>query len=251
MQAEGRDPIETARRLSAPDLPKRFYSEVSLAETAGGWAIRLDGRGARTPARNELACPDRRFAEAVAAEWAAQSERIDPGSMPATRLANTALDGVAREIEAVRDGIAAFAESDLLCYRADAPEGLVAEQRAHWDPLVAATEARLGRRVMLAEGIMHVPQLPELLAAVRAEIGAVEDPFRLAALHVVASLTGSAFIALALGHGAVAPDAAWAAAHVDEDWNIRHWGEDAEATARRDRRRAEFDAAALVLAGGR
>ncbi len=249
MQPEENDPIGAARRLSGPELPKRFYAEVSLAETDAGWAIRLDGRGARTPARNALAVPSRALAEAMAAEWSAQGERIDPAAMPATRLANTALDGVAREIQGVRDGILAFAESDLLCYRADEPDGLLAEQRRHWDPLVRATEARLGHRIVLAEGVMHVPQSAPLIEAVRRALDRIDDPFRLAGLHILASLTGSAFIALAIAAGEVEPDEAWEAAHVDEDWNIRQWGEDAEAKLRRERRKRDFDAAVLAVLG--
>ncbi|MGQ7791417.1 ATP12 family chaperone protein [Faunimonas sp. B44] len=249
MEREQNNPIVAARRLSAPELPKRFYTEVSLAETPSGWAIRLDGRGARTPARNALAVPSRALADAMAAEWRAQGERVDPATMPATRLANTALDGVAREMQGVRDGILAFAESDLLCYRADEPDGLLAEQRRHWDPLLRATEARLGHRVVLAEGVMHVPQSAALIEAARRALDRIDDPFRLAGLHVVASLTGSAFIALAIAVGEVDPDDAWEAAHVDEDWNIRQWGEDAEAKLRRERRKRDFDAAVLAIRG--
>lgn len=214
---------------------------------AGQFRLRLDGRPARTPARNALAVPCRRIAAALEEEWNRQGERIDPATMPVTRLANSAIDGVAPRMEEIRAEVLAYAGADLLCYRAGEPERLAALQARHWDPVLAWAERRLGARFALAEGIMHVPQPVETLAAFAAALEAFEDPFVLAGLHVATTLTGSALLALALAEGEIGVDAAWAAAHVDEDWNMLLWGEDAEALARRARRFEEFRAAALVL----
>ncbi len=242
------NPIRSAQRLSAPALQKRFYKCAEMHEEAGVFTLRLDGKQARTPARNSLAVPHPRLAAAIAAEWNFQGEHIDPATMPATRLANTAIDGVAARMQEVRDDILAYAGTDLLCYRAGEPEGLVARQRAAWDPILAWAEERFGGRFVLAEGVMHVPQPAATVAAIAAELAAIGDAFRLAGLHVATTLSGSALIALGLAESAIGVDAAWAAAHVDEDWNISQWGADEEAMRRRARRFADFQAAALALA---
>jgi len=241
-------PLELVRRLMAAERPKRFYEKAELLPEAGGLTLRLDGRRAMTPGKKPIAVPRRLLAEAIAAEWNAQGDTIDPGSMPVTRLANTAIDGVAVRHAAVRDEIAAYAATDLLYYRASQPEGLVARQNAAWNPILAWAEQRFGVRFLLAEGIVHVAQSEEALAALAAELEAYDDPFRLAGLHLATTLIGSAIIALALVAGALEPAIAWAAAHVDEDWNIAQWGEDREAAERRARRFADFRAAALALA---
>ena len=242
------DPMEAARRFSRPVLPKRFYARAELAAEDGGFALRLDGKGARTPARNRLVISGPLLAEAVAAEWNAQGEVIDPATMPATRLANTAIDGVAPRLDEVRAEILSYGGTDLLFYRAGDPEGLVARQREAWDPILRWAEERLGARFVLAEGVMHVAQPERALAALAAALAGYDDPFRLAGLHIATTLTGSALIALALAEGAIGVEAAWAAAHVDEDWNISQWGADAEALRRREGRYADFRAAALALA---
>lgn len=242
------NPMESARRLAAPPRQKRFYKTAEMAPEEGGFTLRLDGKRALTPGRNPIAVPDARLAEAIAAEWSAQGEEIDPASMPATRLANSAIDGVAPRRQDIRDTIAAYAGTDLLYYRAGEPDGLVARQRAAWDPLLAWAERQFRARFMLAEGVMHVAQPEPALQAIRAELARLDDPFRLAGLSLATTLTGSALIALALNAGAIGVEEAWEAAHVDEDWNISKWGEDAEAGERRARRFADFRAAALVLA---
>ncbi len=241
------NPMEAARRGARPALIKRFYKQVSADEREGAFAILLDGKAAKTPAKNPLALPSRALAEAVATEWAKQGEHIDPAAMPLTRLAHAAIDGVAGGAEAVAAEIARYAGSDLVLYRATEPEGLVAAQAKHWDPVLAwAGEAR-GARFTLAEGVKHVAQPEAAIKAVRAEIARYKSPFQLAALMSLTNLSGSALLALALAHGGLDADATWAAAHVDEDWNIQRWGEDAEAMARRAARRLEFDAAARML----
>jgi chaperone required for assembly of F1-ATPase len=201
----------------------------------------------RTPAKAVLAVPTRVLAEAIAGEWEAQREHIDPAGMPLTRLANSAIDGVRMHQADVLADIVKYAASDLLCYRASEPELLVRRQAEAWDPVLAWAREALGARFEVAEGIMPVIQ-PE--AAKSAVAGALEglDTFSLAALHVMTTLTGSALLALAHARGHLAAEAAWAAALVDEDWQIARWGEDAEAAARRRRRWTEMQAASRLLA---
>lgn len=240
--------MEVARRLTAPPRQKRFYAEATMAAEEGGFALRLDGKRAMTPGKRLLSVPHAHLAEAIAAEWMTQGELIDPLAMPVTRLANSAIDGVASRQAEVRAEVLAYVGTDLLCYRAGEPEGLVTKQAAAWDPILAWAEERYGVRLMLAEGIVHVGQPDTTLAALSAAIEAFDDPFQLAGLSLATTLSGSALIALALAEGALDVDAAWAAAHVDEDWNIEKWGADAEATTRRARRFEDFKAAALALA---
>ena len=228
-------------------FPRRFYKEASVGKHEAGFAIFLDGRLAKTPVGNPLAVGSQRVAEALAAEWAAQGERLDPAAMPLTRIVNSAIDGVSREMDAVRADIVRHAGSDLVCYRAGGPEGLVAKQEAAWAPLLAFAREALGARFVLAEGVMHVEQSPEALAAVdRALTG--YDALSLAAIHTVTTLTGSAVIALALARHQVSAEEAWTAAHVDEDWQMSQWGKDEQALTRRARRWREMEAASAILA---
>lgn len=232
-----------------PELPKRFYTDVSVAEGEGRFAIHLDGRPVKTPARRPLAIPARAVADAVAAEWDAQRERIDPSTMPMTRLVNTILDAIADDPGPVRDDVARYAQTDLLFYRASTPAPLVERQNAQWDPILEWAHQALGARFVLAEGVMHVAQPEPSLRAVANRLGEIDDPFAIAALHQVTTLTGSALLALALSAGHLRSEEAWTLAHLDEDWNIEQWGADAEAEARRELRWQEMQAAALVLAG--
>lgn len=231
-----------------PALPKRFYKSVAVAPHERGHAILLDGRLVRTPLKRVLALPTAALAEALADEWRGQREVIDPATMPLTRIANSAIDAVADQMDDVAADVAAFANSDLLYYRADTPEGLAERQRESWDPIVAWAERELDTKLVLAAGVMPVEQSPELRRAALAAVTG-DDPLRLAALHVLTTLTGSAVLALALARKQIEPDAAWAAAHVDEDWQIEQWGPDAEAAERRAFRKREFDAACRILAG--
>lgn len=245
-----RDEIKAPSPRAA--LPKRFYAAASVAETADGFAVALDGRLARTPARNPLAFPGLSLAEATVEEWAAQVDVIDPATMPLTRLANSAIDGVAREREAVADEIVKYAGSDLVCYRAGGPERLVALQSRLWDPVLAFAREDLGARFMLAEGVMHVGQTGEALAAVARAVPC-EDPFVLTGLSVMTTLGGSALIALAVLRGRMTPQEGFEAAELDDAWNAELWGADAEAEERREARRREMLAAArmALLAAGR
>ena len=228
-------------------LPKRFYTSVSVEDKGPGtYCIRLDGRPVRTPAKQELAVPSAALAQAIAEEWQAQGAHIDPSSMPLTRLANSAIDGVARREAEVRADIAKYAGSDLLCYRAEGPEGLQQRQREAWDPVLHWAEQDLGARFARGGGLMPVTQPDAAKAAV---VRALETyaGFALAALHVMTTLTGSVLLALAHARGRLTAEEAWAAAHVDEDWQISKWGEDAEAKARRERRWTDMQAASRML----
>jgi chaperone required for assembly of F1-ATPase len=243
------DPIRASQQAMRALLLKRFYKEAGVVDRADGFHIALDGRTAKTPGRNALMLPTREAAEVVAAEWAAQGERIDPATMPVTRLVNSALDGVAADPAPVRAEIVKYASSDLLCYRAGEPEKLVTRQSDLWDPVLAWAAAALGARFILAQGISFVAQPPSSLAAVTRAVDAVPVPFGLAALNLMTVLSGSALLALAVVRGYLTPDAAWTAAHVDEDVQIETWGEDAEAAQRRARRFRDFAAAAELLRG--
>jgi chaperone required for assembly of F1-ATPase len=193
-----------------------------------------------------LAAPTLALAEAIAAEWQAQKDVIDPAKMPLTRLANAIIDGVADAPQPVAAEIAKYLASDLLLYRASSPPGLVERQAQHWDPILDWARQALGADFKLGEGVVHVAQPEAALAAARAAIPL--EPWRLGAVHAMTTLTGSALIALAMARGALSADAAWQAAHVDEDWNLAQWGRDEMAAARREFRFAEFQAAATVLA---
>jgi chaperone required for assembly of F1-ATPase len=211
-----------------------------------GFSILLDGKPVRTPAKALLAVPTRALAEAIAAEWQGQGERIDPASMPLTKLANSVLDGVTGREADVRADIVKYAGGDLVCCRALEPEALVQRQAEAWDPIVAWSNQALGACFAVAAGIMPVEQ-PE--AATGAVARALEGyaPFGLCAVHVMTTLMGSALLALAHARGRLGAEAAWAAAHVDEDWQIAKWGQDAEAKARRQRRWQEMQAASRLL----
>lgn len=240
------DPMESARRTMRPDLRKRFYEAAGVKEENGAFHVVLDERAVRTPARKPLAMPSRALAEALAAEWDAQRDVIDPARMPLTRLCNSIIDGVTQHKQAVADDVLKYLGSDLLFYRADGPESLIERQAAIWDPVVAWARDNLGARFILAQGVVHVAQPEEAIAAARKVLP--DDVWRLGALHAITTLTGSALLALAQASGAMTPEAVWLAAHVDEDFNMETWGCDEQALARRDHRAKEFEAAARVLA---
>ncbi|MEJ2374697.1 MAG: ATP12 family protein [Pseudolabrys sp.] len=246
------DPTEAARRAVRPRLRKRFYAEAGVGEPVPeGFPVLLDGRQVFTPARRALAAPTRPLAESLAAEWNAQEIEIDPARMPLARLANAVIDAVAEKPQEVAAGIAEYLATDLTFYRADTPQGLIARQGEHWDPLLAWANQAFGARFVPVEGVTFAAQPDEALKAVRARIPAetseLEDVWRLGALSSITSLTGSALIALALAYEALDVEAAWAAAHVDEDWQMQQWGRDDLALSKRAYREAEMRAAADVL----
>ena len=240
------NPMRAAQAGMKPPPPKRFYKQAGVDEREGVFHLSLDGRHARTPARHPLAVPTRALAEAVAAEWDRQGDTIDPTAMPVTRIVNSAIDGVsARTAEVVAD-IAKYAGSDLTCYRAGEPERLARAQDTAWRPVLDWAKETHGARFNLAEGVIHVAQPEEAVAAVRRAVERIDSPFALAALHVMTTLTGSVLIALAHASGAIDVDQAWAAAHVDEVFQESLWGEDYEAMERRKRREGDFRAASEV-----
>jgi chaperone required for assembly of F1-ATPase len=239
------DPSEAARRDTRAQPRRRFYRQVGVAESEEGFAVHLDDRPIRTPARRALAVPTRALAQALADEWDAQRDIIDPLAMPLTRLANVIIDGVVDAPAAVAAEIAKYLGSDLLFYRAESPARLVQRQAQAWDPVVAWAHDALGARFVPVEGVMHVAQPEGALAAARAAIP--RDPWRLGAVHSMTTLTGSALIALAVLHGQLNAEEAWAAAHVDEDWNMDLWGRDELALSRRAQRFSEMQAAARLL----
>lgn len=241
------DPVKRAQRLTKPVMPKRFYKIVAVEEAPEGWTVTLDGKATRTPGQKLIALPSEVVARLVADEFAAQADVVNLATMPAYRLANTAIDGVASDPQAVIEDIMRFAATDMTCYRADGPERLVGLQEEAWDPIHDWARAALGARFILSQGVMHVDQPRESIASVGLHLRQDGDPLRLAALHVMTSISGSALIALAREAEALTLEEAWAAAHVDEDWNIAQWGEDDEAKARRAFRHRDFQAADAIL----
>ena len=218
---------------------RRFWSEVAVVPEAGGWALRLDGRGLRTPAKAALVVPSAALAEAVAEEWRAVDDVVDPREMPVTRAANAALDKVAPEREAVVAELAAYGDSDLVCYRAEAPGELVARQAAAWDPLLGWAEAAHGARLAPVAGVMPRPQDRAALARL-AEPLRRADAFALTALSDLVALSGSLVIGLAAVSGAWAPADLWERSRIDEAWQAERWGRDEEAEEAADRRRRDF-----------
>jgi chaperone required for assembly of F1-ATPase len=240
------DPMESARRGARPHLRKRFYLQAAVgARGEAGFPVLLDGKPVYTPARRLLAAPTMPLAQEIAAEWEAQKDEIDPARMPLTRLANAVIDAVAEAPTAVAENVAKYLGSDLVCYRADAPKGLVARQSEYWDPVLAWARDALGAHFIQVQGVMFAVQPAEALAAARASLPT--EPWQLAAVSSITALTGSALLALALKAGALDVEAAWAAAHVDEEWQMAQWGRDEIALAARDFRFSEMQAAASVL----
>jgi chaperone required for assembly of F1-ATPase len=222
------------------EKPRRFYKTVEGAPVAeaGGFTVLLDGRNLRTPRGARLILPTRALADQVAAEWAVQGETIDLAAMHANRLANTALDAVPQAREATAGSVADYAGSDLLCYFADEPEGLVRRQAEAWEPLLIRAEAEAGLVFVRAAGIVHRPQPPQTLEQVRALAAGLDD-FALAGLAFGASLFGSAVLSLALLRGWVDGPRAFELSRVDEAWQEEKWGVDAEAAERTARLRGE------------
>ena len=218
---------------------KRFYQDAAVVAGESGFEIRLDGRPVRTPARAQLALPTHRLAEAVAEEWRAQGDVVDPRSMPFTGLANGAIDQIAPNRESFAAGIARYAESDLLCYRAEGPTELVVRESAAWDPLLEWAMARYDVAFRVTQGIIPVAQPDETLARLTGVVTAF-DPFTLAGLSTLVTLSGSLVCGLAVVEGGHDADLIWTAAEIDEAWEVEQWGEDKEAAARSAQRRHEF-----------
>ena len=229
---------------------KRFYKDVAAAEGEGGFRVLLDGRPVKTPAANMLALPTRALAEAIAGEWRGQGETIDPVSMPFLRLADTVIDGVAANREAVIAAILRFGENDLLCYRAHQPPELAQLQAESWDPVLAWARRRHGVEFVVVEGFAHADQPLSTLEAFRAALES-HGSFSLAALHVVASIAGSVVLALALADGELVSAQVFALSRIDEDYQAGKWGRDQEAEVRAGNLARELDKAAAFINAAR
>ncbi len=246
------DPIAMARRDLNKALPRRFYKEATVQQWDGTFILRLDGRAAKSPGGNHLALPCLAAAQRLADEWSAQTAFIDPAAMPLTRIVNSAIDGVAHRRGATVDEIARYAGADLVCYRAAEPEALALAQATAWDPILVFAREKLGAHFICSEGLVFAEQPEPARAAVNEAIAHIANsgqvaPFALAALHVMTTLTGSVLLALAVAHGTLTPTEAWIAAHVDEDFEMRAWGEDTDALQRRARQWREMEAAARLF----
>lgn len=244
--AHRQDGYGRAQAANKVPLMKRFYTSVTVAPAEGGYALLLDGRNVKTPGGKPVIVPTELLGRAMAQEWEAQVSEIDFRNMPLVRLVHSAVESGPEGAGAFRDEMLKFAGNDLLLYRADTPESLVAAQEATWDPVLVGLARRFGVVFRPTIGIIHQPQPEATLRGLAATV-AGEDHFALMALMQMTSLTGSALLVMAVRQGLIDADAAWTAAHVDEDHNIRLWGEDEEAANRRRLRRIEFDAALRLL----
>jgi len=247
--------------LKPRPLPKRFYKTVSVELRDGLYAVLLDGRGVKTPARQALAVPSKALAELAADEFRLQEKVINPALMPITRLGNTVIDAIAADMQPVQEDILRYLACDMVFYRAEYPEGLVKLQAESWDKALDWAWREMGAEFAPRAGIMFAAQKPEALAAAggylrrwmrpREEGGnyrAADLPYAVAALHMMTSLTGSALLALMGAAGALSVAETWQLGHLEEDWTIAHWGKDAEAMAKRADAERDFYAAAAALA---
>jgi len=225
---------------------KRFYKTVSVAPVDGGFAVMLDGKPVKTPARGSLVLPAEKLANAIAAEWQVQADEVVATSMPLLRLANSVIDGVAANREGVIDAILRFGENDLLCYRAHQPPELAARQREGWDPVLDWARQKFGAQMTVAQGLTHVDQPAEALALLRQALEGF-DAFTLGALHVVASITGSTVLALAVVENKISGSRAFALSRIDEAYQAEKWGEDAEAVKRAAALAHELDKAVELI----
>jgi chaperone required for assembly of F1-ATPase len=226
---------------------KRFYKAVSVAPRDGGFAVLLDGKPIKTPGGNGLVLPTEKLASAIAQEWREQAEKIVATTMPLLRLANTVIDGVTDNREEVIAAILRFGENDLLCYRAHQPPELAARQKAAWDPVLDWASQRHSANMRIAAGLTHVDQPVEALDALRRALEGF-DAFSLGGLHVIASITGSAVLALAVAESFINGATAFELSRIDEIYQAEKWGEDAQAAARATSLAQELNKAAELIA---
>jgi len=225
---------------------KRFWTTATPKALSHGWGIELDGRPVKTPAKAMLMVPTLPMAEAIASEWDAQEGEVRPQTMPFTRTANAAIDKVAPQHAEVADMLADYGDSDLLCYRAVAPEELIARQAAVWDPLLDWARRNLGADLQIRSGVIHAPQTPTEVAKLRARVHAL-DSFQLAAFHDLVAISGSLIVGFAVLDGHLDANSGWAASRLDEEWQIEQWGRDEEADALAETKRVAFVHAERVL----
>lgn len=221
---------------------KRFWTKTDVVPCDAGYAIHLDGRAVKTPAKSAFVVPSLTLAQACASEWDAQQGVIKPGSMPMTRYANSAIDKVALQHAEVSDIVAAYGETDLLCYRATDPAALIARQAAGWDPHLAWAAEVLGAPLRVTQGISPIEQDPQSLRRLR-EITADHGPFLLAALHDLVAITGSLILGLAMAKGTLSSDEAFVLSRIDEDWQAELWGQDEDASVVESVKRADLSTA--------
>lgn len=218
---------------------KRFWKQATVEQAETAFTVRLDGRPVKTPSKTLLTVPTRALAEAIAAEWDAQTGEVKPDTMPFTRSANSAIDKVTPQFDAVVDMLAAYGGTDLLCYRATGPEALIERQAKAWDPLLDWSATTFGAPLKATAGVMHIAQDPRSLAALHAPVAAM-SPFQLAAFHDLVAISGSLVLALAVTRGRLSAAEAWALSRIDEAWQIEQWGDDEEAAELAARREADF-----------
>lgn len=246
LESKRGDAYRIAQTLARQELPKRFYKEAGVRPVEGGFTVTLDGKTTRTPGRVPVKVPVAAIATAMAAEWSAQADHLDPAKMPLIRLVNSTIESGEDKVPALRAEIVKYAANDLLLYRAEGPESLVAAQERHWDDALVRIARHFGISFRPTIGITHQAQ-PDSTLAKLTEVLREENLFVVAALNSITTLTGSGLLAVALRHRLLDADAVWTAAHVDEDYQAGFWGEVEEARLRREHRRAEFDAAVFVL----
>jgi len=218
---------------------KRFWEHTDVEPRDAGFTVTLDGREVKTPAKTPLIVPTEEMAVAIALEWKAQEEKVDPLTMPCTRSANAALDKVTQQFNEVVDLIAAYGGNDLICYRAEGPESLIRRQSQAWDDLVDWSATALSAPLKITTGIMPIDQEKPTLDALHGLVAGL-DPFRLTAFHDLTSISGSLILALAITKDRLTADDAWTLARIDEDWQIEQWGEDEEASEQAALKRAAF-----------
>ncbi|CUH78813.1 ATP12 family chaperone protein [Tropicibacter naphthalenivorans] len=219
--------------------PKRFWKTTEVAPVDAGFTVLLDGRGIKTPAKTPIHVPTEGLARALATEWDAQEDKVNPATMPYTRTTNSALDKVATQHAEVADMLAAYGDSDLLCYRADHPEELVQRQALLWDPMLDWLDQTFAVRLTPVAGVIHAPQDPAGQATLTREVHAL-SPFQLAAFHDLVAMSGSLVLALAAARGAADLEELWELSRLDELWQEEQWGKDEEAQAKAEYKRGEF-----------
>jgi chaperone required for assembly of F1-ATPase len=229
------------------NLKRKFWNDAAVTEHPEGFGVALDTRTLNTPGKRPLIVPTRALAEAVAAEWHAQGEQIDPSTMPFTRACNSAIEKVEPQFQAVAGMLAEYGSTDLICYRADSPNELAVRQSEAWDPWLEWASRELNAPLIAIVGVIHHPQ-PEPSLAALGETVSAHTPFELTALHDLITLSGSLVLGLAVAKQALDPEDAWALSRIDETWQIEQWGEDAEAREAADAKREQFLQAARLLA---
>ena len=218
---------------------KRFWKSALVEEQGSGFAVLLDGRSIKTPARANLVVPTKKLAEAIAAEWQAQGDIIDPMSMPFTRTSNAALDKVADQLSEVLEHMAEYGKTDLLCYRANSPQELVERQAVAWDPLLAWAKDTFDAPLDVAQGVMYVAQPAQSLANLKAQLRHLSS-FELSGIYDLVCLSGSLVAALAVAHKHKTASEVWDLCRVDDGWQQEQWGVDEEAQATESAKRSDF-----------